>query len=166
MCARLRADGSERGWEVGWFSGVVVFELLLLRCQYESVQLLRDLGQGSPRTRLLLPAPVPLAVCLSFLPFLPVTFSTESHAPGTSLCPWLAALRRRDVPPLDVTPALLSYRPEQSCLQELEFSTRHHISHCYFCVKSSQLKQAKERKLLNIHQPTFRILQLCTFCDG
>lgn len=53
-----------------------------------------EIWDNRAHERLVLPVPVPLAVCLSFLPFLPVSFSTESHAPGTSLCPWLAALRR------------------------------------------------------------------------
>lgn len=47
-----------------------------------------EIWENRAHERLVLPVPVPLAVCLSFLPFLPVTFSTESHAPGTSLCPW------------------------------------------------------------------------------
>lgn len=124
------AAGGVGGAGVGWWC--LSRSSCAVRTNPSSCSEIRDNGAHE---RLLLPVPAPRAVCLSFLPFLPVTFSTESHAPGTPLCSWLAALSRRDVSSLDVSPAPLSYRRERSCLQELEFSTGRHISCRYFCVK-------------------------------
>lgn len=69
-CVQMVRNGDvRRGGFRGRGGGV---ELLLLRCQYESVQLLGDSGQGSPQT----PPPTCASSsgCLSFLLALPASY--------------------------------------------------------------------------------------------